>query len=95
MKHVIDVTAKLNQTDVLNTLNSARSTNDFASFVFNSGYYVMVSYHKDGSFDISTNSRDQQLYRLRDFTIQSNSQNRVAEFIVNAQDILSRGKYRF
>ena len=95
MKHIIEVTTTLYQTDVLNVLNSARSTNDYANFIFPNGKYLMVAYHKDGTFDVSTNSRDQQLYRLRDFTIQSNSQNRVADFIVQAQDILARGMYRF
>lgn len=59
----------LTRSRLSNILNSAKSTYDYARFNLHNGIYVTISFFKDNTIEIMTNSRDiimwQQIKTLR------------------------------
>lgn len=79
-----NVMLKRNQTlsrnDILRILNTAKSTYQYAKFIFN-GYYIQITYNRDLSISISTNSRDLALYQEMQDLIKIYTQMRLVDFV--------------
>ena len=71
----------LTRDNIFNMLLSARSTFQYAKFTANNGRYLWVFYNKDGTFEISTNSRDLSLWSRLEVVRRNNTIQMVAAFV--------------
>jgi len=77
-------------TNIKKMLDSARSSFQYAKFIMHNGIYIIVYYNKDQTFEISTNSRNIQIYQQIVSLKRSYSQNRLCDFIFNWIQILNK-----
>lgn len=71
----------LTKDNILKILNNARSSFEYARFKFGNGIYITVSYYRDSSIEVFTNSRDIGLWAQIQSIRGSYSQTRVADFV--------------
>lgn len=71
----------LTTSDIERILNSARSSYDYAKFIFPSNIYITVAYFRDGSIEIFTNSRDIGLWGAIQNLRSTHTQTRIVDFI--------------
>lgn len=71
----------ISKNEITNILNSVRSTYDYARFNLYNGIYLTITYHRDNTVDIFTNSRDLDLYHQIQNLNRSYTQMRIVEFV--------------
>lgn len=80
----------LTKREIIDIINSARSTWQYAKFKFYNGKYLTVYYTNDRTVDIATNIRDFVLWNKIQVLRNNYSQNKVAEFIFNCINKLNK-----
>lgn len=71
----------ITKNEIQNKVNSARSTFNYAKFQFGNNLYITVTYNRDLTISISTNSRDLLLYNEMMAIQRVYTQMRVVEFL--------------
>lgn len=79
----------LTRNEILRILNTAKSTYQYAKFSFG-GYYIQITYNRDLSVSISTNSRDLAMYQEIQDLIKIYTQMRLVDFIFRYLNKLNR-----
>lgn len=83
MKQIVEVPTGhvLAFNQVRQVLDSARNTYDYARFNLGSGAWIQVTYNRDRSVTITTNSRDYEFYDISQAIMKMPTQIRIIEFI--------------
>lgn len=71
----------LTKSEITNILNSARSTFQYAKISLSNGLYITVNYNKDNTIEISTNTRDLELWNQIQIVKRSYTQARIIEYV--------------
>lgn len=67
--------------EIQRIVNSARGTFNYAKFNLSNGIYITITYNRDLSISVSTNTRDQQFYYEMLSLQRIYTQMRVVEFL--------------
>lgn len=80
-----NIMLKRNQTlsrdNILRILNTAKSTYQYAKFNFGNNYYIQITYNRDLTISMSTNSRDLALYQEMQDLTKIYTQMRLVDFV--------------
>lgn len=72
---------KVTKQQIQNALNDARGTFQYAKFTMWNGIFIAVTYNKDLTILVTTNSRDLALYVEMQSLMRTYTQMRVVEFM--------------
>jgi len=76
--------------NIKHMLDSARSSFQHAKFVMYNNIYIIIYYNKDQTIEVSTNSRNIQLYQQIVSLRNTYSQHRVTDFIFRWIQLLNK-----
>jgi hypothetical protein len=71
----------LTRSNITDIISSARSTFQYARFDLYNRLYITVTFNKDQTISVATNSRNLQLYQEMQATIRVYTQARIVEFL--------------
>ena len=71
----------LTKNQILSMLNDAKGSYCYCRFQLTSNKYVMITYNKDGTAEVSTNARDLWLYNQIQNLRRSFTQAKAADFV--------------
>lgn len=85
MRQTVNLSRKqiITKDNLTSILNKARATSEYARFIFPNGIYINISYYRDNTIDIMTNSRDIALWNQIQILRRSYTQLRVVNFLFN------------
>jgi len=80
----------ITRNNLISILNSARSSYSYAKFNMNNNIYITITFHRDNTIDIATNTRDYRVWNEIQSIRRSYSQARLADYIFGWINILNK-----